>query len=137
MSMRILDKTIHLAVIVTLFSSCYNNNIYYDMKKQLVETCNGKPIRQLYIISQDNHIFYHFALINDQEGVNSFSLLNLNNQYSLEILNRKIPLEGFKLIPGAEYKITNSSYGDAASSDIKIKVGERGEIAFANKTTCQ
>jgi hypothetical protein len=130
-------KKIWCLLFVTLaLTSCYNNRIYYDMEEQAVKTCNGKVIRQLYITNESENVFYHFSKLDEKKGVNSFSFNNLSEQYQLEVINGKIPLKDFKLTPKMKYKISNSSYGDAASSDIEIKVGVNGIITQASRTAC-
>ena len=119
-----------------IFSSCYNNNIYYDMEQQAIKTCNGRVIKQLYVVNEDENIFYHFSKLDGKEGVNSFTLKGLNEQYQLENLNKEITLSEFKLVPEMKYKISNSSYGDAASSSIEIRIDQNGLVGYASKTTC-
>lgn len=123
--------------LATVFSSCRNNKIHYDIKEQMIKTCNGKAIKNLYIINEKEKVFYHFLKLTDKEGTNSFSLINLNNNYSLENLNRPLKFEEFKLMPKMEYKVSNSTFGDAASSEITVRTGNTEIIVYASSMSCE
>lgn len=126
-----------LLVLLSVFSSCHNNKIHYDIKEQRVKTCNGEAINNLYILNEKEKIFYHFLRLPDKEGTNSFSLITINNDYRLENLNRPVEFEEFKLKPRMEYKISNSTFGDAASSEINVRTGDTVIIVYASSMSCE
>lgn len=96
-----------------------------------------KTIKKIYIINQTKNIFYHFTRLDQKPGVASFSLSHISNQYKLEGMYGEIPLSEFAIIPGMEYTIRHSSYGDAAYYDIQIRAGSSGIIDFSSRTTCE
>ncbi len=126
-----------LLFLLPVLSSCNNNKIHYNIKEQMVKTCNRKPINNLYILNENEKIFFHFLKLPDKEGTNSFSLISLNNDYRLKNLNRPVKFEEFKLEPKTEYKISNSTFGDAASSEIKVRTGITAIIVYASSVSCE
>lgn len=126
-----------LLFLLSVLSSCNNNKIHYNIKEQMVKTCNRKPINNLYILNENEKIFFHFLKLPDKEGTNSFSLISLNNDYRLKNLNRPVKFEEFKLKPKTEYKISNSTFGDAASSEIKVSTGITAIIVYASSVSCE
>lgn len=126
-----------LLFLLPVLSSCNNNKIHYNIKEQMVKTCNRKPINNLYILNENEKIFFHFLKLPDKEGTNSFSLISLNNDYRLKNLNRPVKFEEFKLKPKTEYKISNSTFADAASSEIKVRTGITAIIVYASCVSCE
>lgn len=118
-------------------NSCHNNKIYFDINAQSIKTCNRKVISELYITNENQNIFFHFSKIPDKKGTNSFSLIRLNKDYYVETLNKKVSLTDFRLIPKTQYKISNSTYGDASSSDIEIRTGDNQNVIFSNSLSCK
>lgn len=64
-------------------------------------------------------------------------MINLNNDYRLKNLNRPVKFEEFKLKPKTEYKISNSTFGDAAASEIKVRTGITAIIVYASSVSCE
>jgi hypothetical protein len=136
--MNFLKSRLLYFISLFLLASCSNNNsVFFDLRSQSIMTCDGKPIKQLYITNTKLNVFYHFSKMKGSPGANSFSLSDLNRSYELEILNKKISLSDFKLVSGVEYKLTNRSNGDVAADNITLKVGQDSKIVFASKTSCQ
>jgi hypothetical protein len=129
-------KSIVGVVLLLLLSSCSDNKIYFDVEEQQVKTCNGKIIENLHLTSESGGAFYHFKKIQDQEGTRSFSLLKINENYKLEGMTGQLSFDQFKLKPKTEYKVTNSTYGDAAPSCIIIETDDSGKITNASVTSC-
>ncbi len=126
-----------LFIFITVLSSCHDNKIFYDINEQKIKTCNGKAIKNLYIMNEKEKIFYHFFKLPDKRGTNSLSLIRLSSDYRLENLNEQVNLEDFKLRPRVEYTISNSTYGDAASSEIKVRTGNIAVINYASSKSCK
>lgn len=132
-----INSSIVLICLLFTLSSCYNNNIYFDINSQCVVSCNKKVIENLHIISKDSKDFYFFSKLPKLKGTNSFNLVEINHSYSLENMNCEISIDSFRLRPETEYEISNSTFGDAASSKILIKTDKNGKVAYSNIKTCK
>ena len=132
-----INTSIILICLLFTLSSCYDNNIYFDINSQSVVSCNKKVIENLHIISKDSKYFYSFSKLSKLKGTNSFNLVEINHSYSLENINREISIDSFRLRPETEYEIVNSTFGDATSSKILIKTDKNRKVAFSNIKTCK
>lgn len=132
-----INTSIILLCLLFTLSSCYDNNIYFDINSQCVVSCNKKVIENLHIISKDSKDFYFFSKLPKLKGTNSFNLVEINHSYSLENMNREISIDSFRLRPETEYEIVNSTFGDAASSKILIKTNKKGKVAYSNIKICK
>lgn len=133
-----INRNISLLILVVIgLMSCADNQIYFDMDEQCIRTCNGKAIRNLTIDDVEGDYLYRFVKDKDKEGTNRFSFISVNKNYTLEVMGQELPLNKFNLKPNSEYRIRNSTYGDAASGEIKIKTNDDGKVATANIISCK
>ncbi len=128
---------IALTCLLYVLYSCSDNNIYFDINSQSVVTCNKKAIKKLCISSTDGKDFYFFSKLPKVEGTNKFILSNLSRNYLLENVNREVSIDSFELRPETSYKIENSTFGDAASSEIQIKTDKGGKVIYSSITSCK
>jgi len=135
--MKIQRNVLLLVLVIIGLMSCADNQIYFDIDEQSIKTCNGKAIRSLTVDEIEGDYLYRFAKGKDKEGTNSFSFISLDKNYTLEVMGQELPLSKFNLKPNSEYRIRNSTYGDAASGEIKVKTNGDGEIATADITSCK
>ena len=127
-----------LFTVTLLLTSCYSNEIYFDMEKQSVVRCED-VIKQLYISSKDGKDCLCFTVSPGKKGSKVFSLKELNTNYTIDVLNSSVPLDflHFKLRPETEYEIINHSNGDAAEGNLLIRTDKNGAVIYANKPSCQ
>lgn len=52
-------------------------------------------------------------------------------------MNREVSIDSFELRPETSYKIENSTFGDAASSEIQIKTDKGGKVIYSSITSCK
>lgn len=123
-------------IILCLFASCHSNSIYFDMEKQSVVRCKG-TISKLYIISKDNKDYLHFLILPNKKGKTSFSIKELDKDYSIDVTNTLINLQKFKLRPEMEYEIINYSNGDTPHGKLIIKTDKNSAVIYADKTSCE
>jgi hypothetical protein len=129
---------IYCIIIVTICCvSCGNSNeIYFDTEQQAVVKCKG-TISNLYITSKDNKDYLHFSVLQGKKGSNTFSIKELNKNYSIEITSTLIDLHNFKLRPETEYEIENHSNGDTPNGKLIIKTDKNSSVIYADKTSCE
>jgi hypothetical protein len=132
MKLKTLLSTIIIALIMF---SCSGNSIYYDFHKKGVVSCDGSPISTLSIIGTDKNSEFFYLTSN-----NGAALLSFNNIPSQFVIRDKkdniISNEDFKLKSFSEYKISNTSRGDAAEQWVTIKTNDMGVIISADKINC-
>lgn len=123
--------------ILLLLTSCYSNSIYFDLETQSVVRCNG-TIKRLYLKSKDDKDDFLFEVCPDKKGSQSFSLKELNKNYSIQVIRNgaHLDLQHFKLRPEMEYEIENLSNGDAAGGGLSIRTDKNGLVVYADKTSC-
>lgn len=106
------------------------------MESQSVIRCKG-TISKLYIISKDNKDYLHFLILPDKKGKKSFSIKELDKDYSIDVTNTLIDLQKFKLRPDTEYEIINHSNGDTPHEKLIIKTDKNSSVIYADKTSCE
>ena len=120
-----------------ILSSCSDNNIYFDINSQSVKSCNKKVIKKLYVTSENGQDFYYFLKLPKTEGTNSFSLIKKNHNYLLKDMYGEINIDSFRLKSETTYKIENSTFGDAASSEVLVRTDKKGKIIYSNIVSCK
>lgn len=136
MIMKTIVTIFTFSVILCLFASCYSNSIYFDIEKQSVVRCKG-TISKLYIISKDNKDYLCFLILSNKKEKASFSIKELDKDYSINVTNTVINLQKFKLRPEMEYEIINYSNGDTPHGKITIKTDKNSFVIYADKTSCE
>lgn len=136
-AMAMKKKMLLWIVAIVSLTSCSDNQIYFDKETQSINTCNGKTIRDLIIDEVNGNSLYRFVTVKDKIGANSFSLIALDKNYKLEKMGQELPLDSFNLNPDSEYRIRNSTNGDAAFGEINIRTNENAKIVEADITSCQ
>ena len=137
--MKIKTNLYLFLIVANYLMSCSDNQIYFDKTEQSIKTCNAKYILNLSIDDLDGNYSYLFEKIKGKKGTNSFSLVDLNKNYRLELLGQRqdLPFDSFNLKPKTVYKISNHTYGDAARNEIKVVKNEMAKIIATDVTSCQ
>lgn len=122
---------------MTLLASCSSNQIFFDMEQQSVVRCEG-VISKLYLESKDGKDCLCFSISQGKKGRQSFSIKEIDKDYSIEVLSDScyLNLRKFKLRPQTEYKIVNHSNGDATDGELLIRTGEDSSVVYADRTSC-
>lgn len=130
------NKTFIAFIILCLFTSCHSNAIYFDIEQQTIVRCNG-TISNLYITSKDYEDELNFIILQGKRSSNTFSVKELNKDYSIEVMHTHIDLQNFKLRPNTEYEIINHSNGDAPDGKLIIRTNQKSIVIYADKTSCE
>jgi len=120
-----------------ILTSCFSNEIYFDLKNQTICSCNKQRIDCLYIEGSNSTNFYHWTLRPDKKGVNRLSIQTGNSNYVIENMWDEDVSENFRLQPNTEYNITNNTFGDAAGGHVIIRTNNKGIVVYADKTCCK
>lgn len=125
-----------IIISVIFFYSCHDNVIYYDRDHRCVRTCNGTKIVSLYI--EDDRSLYFITTKKYKRGSNRLGLEKIDDDYIITrgndtLIDNKL----FKLKPNSEYRVSNSSNGDAAAGTIIIRTDSMGIINYSSKTSCK
>lgn len=123
-------------ILYFVLSAGHSNSIYFDIENQSIIRCKG-TISKLYIISKDNKDYLHFFVLPYKKGKTSFSIKELDKDYSIDVTNTLIDLEKFKLRPEMEYEIINHSNGDSPHGRVIIKTDKNSSVIYADKTSCE
>ena len=116
--------------------ACHSNAIYFDIEQQAVVGCDG-AISRLYIESKDHLDDLRFTTLPDKKSCRTFSLKELNKNYSVTLRRGNLDLNNFKLRPETEYEILNRSNGDAGGVTILVRTDKHGVVIYASKTSCE
>src|SRR6266536_5061449 len=125
-------------LIVSVFSSCYSNAIYFDVNAQSICSCNAKEIRQVYIKNDSSSEVY---LISWTDTIlvapKIINLKNIETGYSLyKGWNKKqISINEFKLAVLSTYTIERVQ-DDATTYKVKVWTDKTGNINKTSRSTC-
>ncbi|HZY37377.1 MAG TPA: hypothetical protein VFE53_12045 [Mucilaginibacter sp.] len=126
--------------IILLFTSCYSNSIYFDIKDQAIKSCNPTGISQIYIENYSLNDYYSVAWSDSVHSAPGFiNMKNIQNGFTISVSggeNKQIPSGEFKLRPSTEYTITKDQ-GDASSYEIKVWTNSKGYIIGTTRPDCQ
>lgn len=128
---------INTAWVIILLSSCSNNKIVFDLRNQVVKSCNGQVIGTLHIVSEDQKETYMLIKLEGKEGVKEFRIKGIDPDYVVRRNGQHIPLEEFVLKPNTIYTIDNLTSGDAHSTKIKVRTDLVGNIIYSNAAVCR
>lgn len=118
-------------LVLFLLASCQSTEIYFDLHKQSIVSCNDRPLKRIIIECDSTN-----AKEND-------CVIDLHSKYataSVEIDSiAKIYKYTKKKIfyPNSCYKITHIGSGDDGSSDLKIWLNSSGKVYKTNKPNCK
>jgi hypothetical protein len=118
------------------FSPGDDNSICFDVEKQSVIKCKG-TISSLSLISEDNEDILYFKVISHRKRKSSFSLKEIDKDYSIHVTSTLIDLGDFKLRPLMEYEIISHSNGDRASDIVTIRTDIDGKVIYTDKALCE
>jgi len=121
--------------ILIILSGCYGNESYIDIDSQEIRSCNKKEIRTLYLHGVENDDYFKIKKKRGKKGNWAVCLTNLDDVYYVESMFDT--LTTLDLQPNSVYLISNNTYGDAASPEIKIKTGLDGKIIESSVTICR
>lgn len=112
-----------------VFTSCEGNEMSFNLKKQIINSCNSKGIRNLYIRNDSIADFYTIRCSKSTEAPKSIKLNNINKNYKIYKgwSSTSINLTEFKLLPNSHY-IIERSQGDASSFKIFVTTNANGKI---------
>ena len=125
-----------LGILYFILSAGHSNSICFDIENQSIIRCKG-TISKLYIISKDKKDYLHFLILPGKKGKSSFSIKELDRDYSVNVINALIDLQKFKLRPEMEYEIINHSNGDRPHGKVIIKTDKNSSVIYADKTSCK
>ena len=129
-------KLFYILIITICLFGCHSNAIYFDIEQQTVVGCDG-AISDLYIESKDYLDYLHFTTLPEKKSSRTFSLKELNKNYSVTIRGGNFDLNNFKLRPETEYEIINHSNGDAGGGNLLIRTDKHGVVIYASRTSCE
>ncbi len=123
---------IFLIFIFLIFSffSCFfpSNLITFDLKKQLVKSCNCAGIYYLEIEDEDMYDEYWIKFMNSENSPPTcLSLFSIPKDY--DIYKGTMKVNRIKLRPCTRYRITRSQ-GDASGATIHVITDEHGKVAI-------
>jgi len=121
--------------IIVLCTSCTNNEIYFDLSNQSVNTCNGHSISFLSVTKTDYKEYGSYSTLQGQDGTARFKIHTANPGCVFES-DTSPGVEVFSFEPNSQYLIENHSNGDAASSEIKVTTDSKGMVVSGSKTDC-
>jgi len=126
-----------LLFIVFSFLSCYDNQIIFDVQDQKIVSCNGQIITTMTIEKDDGDEHFFIEKKDGYKGESDIYLNKIDDAYFIETLSEELSSQDFKLSPNSSYVLRNHTFGDAASSEVRVKTDGRGHIIYASKTGCK
>jgi hypothetical protein len=129
-------KTLVIVITITfLIISCSGNSIYYNSQKKGIMSCEGSFLSTLIIAGTGNN--YDFYYITSNKGVEVFKPKDIHSDFVIKDKKDNIIANSdFRLKPLSEYKISNTSKGDAGEQWLIVKTDNNGEIINADKIHC-
>lgn len=135
-SLKHLTKAASFLFFIVVFSSCYDNSIYFNLENQSLKTCNGRELVVFYLKKKGDPSFYFYTLKFNKKGTNEFFLKRKNENYILECNEKEMDMKDFKLSPNSKYEIVNHSSRDATDASIQIETDSCGNVIFSSVTSC-
>jgi hypothetical protein len=133
---KIFLKYCIIVIFAFVLVSCFGNNIYFDLEKQTICSCNKQTITSLNIHDLDNQNTYFFTLRPNKNGTNCLSIQTWSGDYFVEnIFDYTVNSKNFRLKPNTEYEIYNHTFGDAAGGKLIVKTNNKGMVIYADRTS--
>lgn len=113
-----------------LLTSCQSTDIYFDVHKQSIVSCNDRPLKRI-IIECDS--------TNSKEND---CVIDLHSKYASASVRIDSITKIYKytkkqiFYPNSSYKITHIGGGDDGSSELKIWLNSTGKVYKTNKPNC-
>ncbi len=131
-------KILLSSAIILLFTSCFSNTIYFDLKDQAIKSCNPTGIKRIYIENKSLNDYYSIGWTDTTSRAPGFiNLESVQNGFTISVVgeNKQIPQSDFKLRPSTQYTITKSG-GDASSYEIKVWTDRTGYVRGTSQPEC-
>jgi len=127
-------------VLSLLLTSCFESNeIYFELTKNSVMSCNRKGIRQLYITNDSTietfSFFYSDSASEDAPKIIKIDSISEGYCISKGWKKLNINRSKFKLNALSQYTIERVQ-GDASAYKIKVWTDEYGKITKTSKGSC-
>lgn len=117
-------------LLLFLLASCQSTDIYFDVQKQSIVSCNDRTLRRI-IIECDS--------TNSKENDCVIDLYSKHASASVRIDSISIIYNYTKkqiFYPNSCYKITHFGSGDDGYTDLRIWLDSRGKVYKTNKPNC-
>ena len=127
-----LSNFIFLLGMASCLIGCHDNQICFDIDKQVLFTTSDNPLSNFYIEEISGDLVLIQAKKDRAESHYDFSIIDTIN-YSYEKLgkNRKM-IKNYFLKPHSTYNIKNSSYGEAANGKLIFETDATGNVIKSN-----
>jgi len=134
-----MKRIIITLILITLYS-CVGNNVYFDLEKNGIITCDDELISKVIIEEIDGDFdFYSFKLKEHRKGigVKFFNVYSINKAFEIrDNLGKIVKPYEYRLKASSKYKVRHMSKGDAAESYVIITTDENGKIIEADILDC-
>lgn len=129
---RFYKRLISNAFLSLILTSCYNNEIYVDLKDQCIVRKNGYLV-ELTIYNRD--YYSHFSVYAKHNcRSDRFYLINMREKnIDYHITQYGDSIYGDSILPNTEYEVISNSNGDAASCYLHFKTDSLGRIYWTDK----
>ncbi|MBW1655566.1 hypothetical protein [Flavobacterium quisquiliarum] len=113
-----------------LLNSCQSTDIYFDIQKQSLVSCNDRPLKRI-IIECDSTNSKENDCIVDLYSKHTSASVKLDSIFKIYKYTKKQIF-----YPNCSYRITFIGSGDQGSTDLKIWLDDTGKAYKTNKPTC-
>lgn len=129
---KLITLTFQITFFLTLFLfvSCRSTDIYFDIHKQSIISCNDRPLRRI-IIECDSTNRKENDCIIDLYSKYAPASLRLD---SITTIYKYTETRIF--YPNSIYKITHVGSGDEGSTELRIWLDSSGKAFATNKPNC-
>ena len=129
---KIINRFIFFAVLLicSLIYSCSSpTNIYIDIKKQAIVTCDGTGLKEVEIESEFDDVTL--------EGTDAVIYLNKKSEASrTSVYNITVYDYIFKLRPNCTYTVTKRNGSDRGPTKLEFETDASGKIVKASSVDC-
>lgn len=123
-------KMASIFLVCFLMNSCQSTDIYFDIQKQSVISCNDRPLNRI-IIECDSANSREKNCIIDLYSKYATASVKLD---SVSIIYKYTKKQIF--YPNSQYKITFIGSGDQGFTGLKIWLDDKGKAYKTNKPNC-
>lgn len=130
---KLITQTFQIPSILLVFfllTSCRSTDIYFDVQKQSIVSCNDRPLRRIIIECDSTNIKENDCAIDLHSKYASASV----RIDSISIIYNYTKKQIF--YPNSCYKITHFGGGDDGYTDLRIWLDSRGKVYKTNKPNC-
>lgn len=120
----------NLFLILILFASCRSTDIYFDVHKQSIVSCNDRPLKRIIIECDSTNTKENDCVIDLHSKYASASVRIDSIAKIYKYTKKQI------FYPNSCYRITYIGGGDDGSTDLKIWLDNTGKVYKTNKPNC-